>query len=158
MGFELDTKRGVLNSYGPRTTNEKFGGVTTNQQGTVKEAVWEVAFDQLPSAGPDNLAHSIPANAVITGARFVTDTPFVGGTSYIVGLFTSAGVAIDDDGLLTAANLPLANINAKGKTVVGTGALVNAPIGANAGELVVTATGTFTAGKGRVIVQYLASK
>jgi hypothetical protein len=155
MGFELDAKRGVLNHYGTRETNERFGGQTTNQQGTVKEAVWEVAYDKLPVAGADNLALSLPANSTIVGARFVTDVAFVGGTSYTVGLATSAGVAIDDDGLLTAANLPLANINAKGKTVVGTGALVNAPIGAAAGELVVAATGTFTAGRGRVIVQYI---
>lgn len=158
MGIEIDSKRGVAASYGVRTPTGQYGSQESSKMGAVKSASWSFTFATLPVPGTSRLQFSIPANATIVRALFVTDTAFAGGTSYTVGLQTAAGVEIDNDGLLTAANLPLASINADGKTVVGSGPLINAGIGAAAGELVVVATGTFTAGAGRVIVEYIYNK
>lgn len=111
-------------------------------------------YDALPAASA-NLPVVIPAYSQIVDARLETRAAFTGGTSYTIGLQTTAGVEIDNDGLFTAANLPIANINAKGKWVVGSGALVGAGVGANGGQLVAAAAGTFTGGEARLIVRYI---
>ena len=109
-------------------------------------------YDALPAASA-NLPVVIPAYSQIVEARLETRVAFAGGTSYNIGLQTTAGVEIDNDGLFAAT--PLASINAKGKWVVGAGALIGAGIGANGGQLVAAATGTFTAGEARLIVRYI---
>ena len=109
-------------------------------------------YDNLPAASA-NLPVAIPAYSQIVEARLETRVAFAGGTSYNIGLQTTAGVEIDNDGLFAAT--PLASINAKGKWVVGAGALIGAGIGANGGQLVAAATGTFTAGEARLIVRYI---
>jgi hypothetical protein len=153
MTFELDPKRAVLNSYGVRTTKSKFGGVLDDD--VIKTAAWTFTYDDLPAWGSDKLEHLIPAYAKVLEARFEVLTAFAGGTSLSVGLARSSdGVAIDVAGFVTAAQGALANINTRGQFITGSGALINASVGANAGELTVTATGTFTAGKARVLIRY----
>lgn len=154
MSFENTAGIGVLNHYGPRVTDQSFGG-HQNTVNHVKTAVWQFTYDNLPDGATDNLALSIPANSTIVSAKLRVVTAFAGGTSYAVGLETSADGVIDADGLLTDANLPLASLTPAGKLLTGTGALVGTTIGASAGELTVTATGTFTAGEAQVIVEYI---
>jgi len=157
MTFETDAKRGVLNHYGVRTTNQKFGGITCPE--LVKTAVWVFNYNDLPDAATDNLGLSIPAYSKILSARFEVLTAFTSTsttTDLDVGLQTSAGVEIDNDGLLTAAVLTQTAIATRGNFYTGAGALVGASIGANAGELVVTPTANdLLTGKARVIVEYI---
>ena len=160
MGFESDAKRGVVNHYGPRETNSKFGG----EYGTktkVKTVEYEFTYDDLPDGSTNNLNYSIPANARIISAKFIVDAAWTstsGTTDLTVGLEQADGTAIDADGLLTAVNLADASIEDAadvGSVIDGTGALVGASIGANAGELVVAGTASdLTAGAARVIVEY----
>jgi len=80
-------------------------------------------------------------------------------TDLDIGLYTSAGAAIDADGLITAANATQTAIGTAGNVVTGSGALVGKTIGASAGELVVTPTvADLTAGAGRVVVKYVYNK
>jgi len=154
MAFENDAKRGVLNSYGVRTTKQKFGGIVDDD--IIKTAAWTFSYDDLPVWTANKLELVIPAYAKILSARLEVITAFAGGTSYSVGLSKSVdGVAIDAAGLITAAQGALANINARGKFLIGTGALVGVAGSVDAAELTVTAVGAFTAGKARVVVQYL---
>lgn len=157
MGFESNTGLGVLNHYGPRDVNQKFGGETPDD--VIKTAVWTFDYDQLPAGGTNKLGMSIPAYAKILSARFEVLTGFTSSsttTDLDVGLEQADGTDIDLDGLLTAAQLTQTVIATRGNFVTGTGALVGASIGAAAGELVVTPTvADLTAGKARVIVQYI---
>jgi hypothetical protein len=159
MGIEIDSKRGVATSYGVRSTTGQYGSQESTKMGAIKSAMWTFAHNTLPTANTSKLQYVIPANATIVSARLIVDTAFTGGTSYTVGLQTAAGTAIDDDGLLTAAQLTVAsNHLTEGKVIVGSGALVGTTIGSTAGELVVIASGTFTGGTGRIIVEYIYNK
>lgn len=158
MGIEIDAKRGVANHYGVRTTTGQYGA-QENSDGVIKSAIWDFTYNTLPTAGTNNLQFVIPANATIVSARLIVDTPFTSTsttTDLTVGLQTSGGVEIDNDGLITAANATQTTIAVDGGVITGTGALVGKGIGATAGELVVAGTDTdLTAGAGRVIVEYI---
>jgi hypothetical protein len=161
MGYEVDAKRGVANHYGPRTTNGKFGG-QENSDGIVKSALWDFDYNDLPTYGSNNLQFQIPANATVVSAKLYVDVAFTstsGTTDLNVGLYTGAGVAIDADGLISAAEATQTAIGTAGNLVTGAGALVGKSIGAAAGELVVAPTvADLTAGKGRVVVEYVYNK
>jgi len=142
--------------FGPRQVEDKVPSTFEQKQG---QKVYTLTFnyDDLPTTSSDDeLVLNIPANAYIEEATLRTLTAFAGGTSYTVGLSQTDGTVIDADGIFTAASLPLAAINAAGKTVKGSGALVDATagIGANAGQITVNASGTFTAGRAQIDVVY----
>jgi hypothetical protein len=161
MGFELDSKRGVFNHYGVRTTDQKFGGNVDDE--VIKFAVWTFDYDDLPTYGTSNLQMVIPANARILSAKLEIITGFTSTsttTDLLVGLYTSAGVAIDADGLITAAQATQTTIATAGNVIDGAsgtpGALINVTIGATAGELVVAGSAAdLTAGRARLIVEYI---
>ncbi len=160
MTFEIDAKRGVANHYGVRTTNGKFGAETCDD--LVKWAVWDFKYNDLPAAGTNNLQFSIPANATIISAELIVDTAFTSTsttTDLLIGLYTSAGVEIDADGLLTAANATQTTIAVANSVITGSGALVGKGIGAAAGELVVApSVDDLLTGAGRVVVKYVYNK
>jgi hypothetical protein len=157
MSIETAAVRGVAVHYGPRSTTGKYGRAG-NDTGLVKTAEWTFNYNDLPVASDDTLGVSLPAYAKIVAARLEVLTPFAGGTSYNIGLYTSAGVAIDADGIDAA--VATAAIDARGDVVVCDGALVNGvlSIGDTAGKLTVAATGTYTAGKARLVVEYVVEK
>jgi hypothetical protein len=102
----------------------------------------------------------LPANASVLSAIFVTSEAAAGGTSFTVGTRTVAGAAIADTGLITATEGVLANINAAGKRLYGAGSLVSttagtAGVGTADAYIYIATTGTFTAGKGRLIIEYI---
>jgi len=148
MAYENTAGINVLNHYGPRGRDAKWGG-QAKSTGQIKRAEWQFSYDDLPTAGSTNLQFAIPANATIVSSKWITGSVWSGGTSLDVGLQTSAGAEIDNNGLDAAITPTIA-----GAVIVGDGALVGKTIGANAGELVVTATGSYTAGTATVIVEY----
>ena len=150
MGYESNTGLGVLNLYGPRETNEKFGA-HAKSTGKVKRVEYKFSYDDLPTYGSNGLEYVIPANATIVSSTWRTNTAWAGGTSLNVGLYQSDSTVIDADGLDAAITPTVA-----GAVIVGNGALVGASIGAAAGELTVAATGTYTAGSATVIIEYIA--
>ena len=102
---------------------------------------------------------SLPANSSIISAYYVSGETAVGGTSLAVGLYQVNGTAISATGILTAAAGVTANM-AVGKRINGDGALVATAagtngVGATRAYIGMTATGTFTAGKGRLVIQYI---
>jgi len=96
----------------------------------------------------------IPAGSFITAAYIIVETAFAGGTSYNFGLSQLDGTVIDADGIdASVATAALAANNA----VVCDGALVagTATIGANDAYVKVAATGAFTAGKAKLVIEYI---
>ena len=161
MAFENDAKRGVANHYGPREANGKYGA-QSQSVGLVKQAVWSFDYDDLPAGGTNNLAHSIPAGAYIKSATLYVDqawTSTSGTTDLLVGLEKANGTDIDADGLFDGTDATQTAIGTEGNVVAGVGALVGATIGADAGELLVApSVDDLTAGKARVVVEYVYDK
>lgn len=117
--------------------------------GVKRQVVVPVDYSDLPAhVTGDVTGAQIPSNAIITGL-WVTpaNTTFVGGTSYSVEL-------VDDDGNTEAtieAAITLAEMNSGlvatvADTTVGTGGPVYVQM---------TATGTFTAGEGALVIEYI---
>lgn len=160
MTFELDTGRNVLNHYGTRVTNQKFGGVSL--EGEKRIARWTYNFNDLPDAAANNMDHVIPAGSTILGCKMRIITAFTSTsttTDLTVGLQNSAGTEIDNDGLITAAQATQTTIGVVGSIIDGAsgtaGALIGKTIGATAGELAVTPTvADLTAGRAEIVVEY----
>lgn len=154
MPFETLAIRGVTNHYGPRKTDGQYGGQTITE-GMIKEQVIRFRYDELPT-GTSPKSPIIPAYATIIDARLKVKTAFAGGTDYVIGTYNaSTGAVIDDDGIFTAANLALANIDADGDVVVGTGDDINANAFSVPVRIGIVATGAFTAGYAEVVIRYM---
>lgn len=145
-----------------------------NSYGRIKEIVIDVELKKLPAGGTNFTADLnndgtndgfyngdtyIPANASIIGGHLTMGEAAAGGTSIEVGLYTAAGVAIDSDGLLLPASGVTANM-AKGDRINLDGAFAaatagNNGIGAANGYIAFTTVGTFTAGRGQLVVRYV---
>jgi hypothetical protein len=102
----------------------------------------------------------LPANASVLRVLSVTSVAAAGGTSIALGTFALDGTAIDADGLITATEGVVANQNLVGGRTYGAGAYVatsvDTPgIGTADGYLAITAVGTYTAGKGRILIEYI---
>lgn len=162
MPLELMTKRGVLQHYGQRKTNQKYGGAVSAD--FKRTAVWVFDYNDLPTYGTSKMELIIPANSTILSAKFRVITAFTSTsttTDLVVGLYDSAGNAIDADGLITAAHANQTNIAIAGQIMDGglgvtPAALINATIGTVNGELVVApSVSDLLTGRGEVIVEYL---
>jgi len=151
--MSIEVHNGVRNWYGPRGTSDGFPA-NIKTLGKTKEMTIDFSYSDLPTNSEDGvLVTTIPADAFIVSSRLHVKTAAAGGTSYTVGLAQADGTAIDADGLHTAAQLATANLT-EDAWLVGGGALVGASIGANGGQVVVAATGTFTAGDYQLVIEY----
>lgn len=169
MGFELDTKRGVLNYYGVRTTDSKWGAEVDDD--VIHYGQWTFNYNDLPQAllggvsGASNkLGYVIPANATILSAKLQIITPFTSTsttTDLNIGLEQNDGTDISVSGLITAAQATQTTIAVAGAIIDGASgtpaALINNTIGANDGELIVQSSAAdLTAGKARLMVSWIA--
>lgn len=168
MGFESNTGLEVLNHYGPRTTEGKFGGQTG--EAVVKHVVYDISYEDLNSttAAPfTGLDHIIPAGSVFLSCQYVVDTAIVGPTAITCGTYTfntdtKAVTAHDADGLMTAAVGVVTALDANGDRVLGTGALLSTGTGAGFAMTapvvirILPTVAVATAGKMRVYISYLA--
>ncbi|MGD9276926.1 MAG: hypothetical protein PVJ67_07175 [Candidatus Pacearchaeota archaeon] len=151
---------GLVVGFGARVSEDLRGG-KVRTEGNVEEHVVEFSYDDLPDGSTDGSYLQIPANAVPIDAYLEVITGFAGGTSYDIDLVDSAGSAIGsgEDKLWDA--LALADINTAGERSVSSthggtnsGNALNVAL-ASAGMLKVAATGTFTAGKARIVIRYV---
>jgi hypothetical protein len=85
----------------------------------------------------------LPIGAIIDQVRVITLTTPAGGTSYAVGTYKEDGTVVDADGLVT--------------DVAGVGAQVGTQVAAATGPwyVAVDGTGTYTAGKVKIVVEYI---
>lgn len=156
----------------PRAVNRV---TALNTRGAIKELEIDVDLTKIPTGtvsytsdlnndgtldGFNDGDTYFPANASVLRATWVSKDAAAGGTSFTVGTYTQAGAAIAATGLITATEGVLANINAAGKRVYGAGSLVaatagTAGVGTADAYIGVSTTGTFTAGTGRLIIEYI---
>lgn len=155
MATEHTSAGGVRKVYGPYSVDRKLPSAESTK-GEVHELQCVFDYSDLPDNSSDATNLKIPANAFILSAHLVAQAAFATLTALVVGLQQADGTEIDNDGLLTSTNGAVANINGIGKWVVGSGALVGATIGAAAGQISVSTTGSApTAGRAKLVVRYL---
>lgn len=159
MTIEVGTIRGVAKNYGPRTTTAKYGARVDDD--LIKTVIWTFSYDDLPVASTNKLTFSIPASSIPLEAYFQVTTAFTGGTSYDIDLVDSAGTAIGSGTDKLWDLIPLAEIDSTTTVLsasqhagTNSGNALFVPL-ASAGQLKVTAAGTFTAGVASVIIRYL---
>ena len=152
-GASGGSKRRAATHYGTRDIEDKLPSKYAGSNGKEVQNI-TFSYDDLPVAGLDEAILRIPANARISRATLRIITAFASGTSYNFGLQQEDGTVIDADGIDAA--VALTAIDAVGDVVLCDGALVGSlvGIGAAAGQLVVAATGTFTAGKAQLEIEY----
>ena len=163
MTFETMATRGVVAHFGPRKTDLKDGGKSLDVSGRMQTARWVFNYDDLPDAADNNHAISIPANSTIISAKLNIITAFTSTSTtsdLTVGLQTSAGTEIDNDGLITAAQATQTTIAVVNSVIDGAsgtpGALIGKTIGATAGELTVApSVADLLTGRAEMIVEYL---
>lgn len=152
---------GLVVGFGKRDSEDKRGGKVSTY-GNMEEHVIEFGYDDLPTGvlGSDGSYLQIPIHAIPEECYFETIEAFVGGTSYDIDLVDSAGAAIGsgEDKLFDA--LAIANMNVVGEKIASSahaGTNSGNALGvelASAGTVKVAATGTFTAGRGRITIRY----
>lgn len=101
----------------------------------------------------------LPANAHVLSVYFVSTETGVGGTSFTVGTYDKTAGAISATGLVTATEGVVAN-QTIGKIIYGAGALTattagTAGVGSADAYPAISVTGTYTAGKGRLYIEYV---
>jgi len=102
----------------------------------------------------------LPANSSVLRVTMIASEGATGGTSITIGTYGLTGSAIAATGLMTATEGVIANFNTAGKRTYGAGALVaatagTAGVGTADAYIAIAATGTFTAGKGRIVIEYI---
>jgi hypothetical protein len=165
MTFESTSGRGVLASYGVRTTSNQYGAVQGDE--VVKFVSLEFTA---PSTGiaaaawaVNGLDVVIPAGAIFQKADVIVETAFDALTALTIGTYLASDgtTAIDADGLVTAAASALTTIDAVGDRLVGSGAQLatgTAGLGATTAKSVIRVlyTGSApTVGKARLLVSYV---
>ena len=166
MTIEVGSIRTVAKNFGVRKTDQKYG--SRIDADVIKTAIWTFPYDDLPVASTNKLTLTIPNGSIVLDAYFNVLTAFAGGTSYDIDLVdnTSTAIGVGKDKLWDA--LVLADIDATvsgkaasvhGGTNSGIACANKASTGqgwlAAAGQLLVVATGTFTAGVGQIIIRYI---
>jgi len=164
MSLESNTGLGVLATYGPRTTEGKFGGELGDD--VVKHVVFDLDYTDLSSTSPaavNGLDYVFPIGTTFLSCRYIVDTAIVGPTAITAGTYLASDgtTAHDADGLMTAVVGVVTALDAVGDSVIGTGALLATGTGAAyavTAPVVVRVLPTVaaaTAGKMRVYITYL---
>ncbi len=130
------------------TKNLEAGSIQT--KGRVHQIELEVYYDQDPNTPSVKNAY-VPAGAHILRADLAISESFVGGTNLKAGTVRSSDGSTDSDALILATTP--ANLTAN-SVVVGTGAIVG-DVTANDFQLSYATTGSFTAGRGTLLVEYV---
>lgn len=146
-----------------------------NRRGLVKEIVYDYDLTRVPTgtvAYTEDLNNDgtrdgfstgdiyLPANSSVLRVTLIVRTAAAGGTSITLGTYGLTGTAISANSLITATEGVLANLDTVGARTYGAGALVAATaetpgVGTADAYIALAATGTFTAGTGRILIEYI---
>lgn len=143
---------GVRYYLGPRAATDENDVKSIETYGDRAQVEIVFSYDDLPDPTDTNyIWNFIPANSIILAAWYDVLVPFAGGTSYDIGFQRADGTEIDNNGLWSA--LALSAINAEHERGLSTGASLGTASIYDA-YFYAVATGTFTAGQIRIVVEY----
>lgn len=155
MGFYTNAD-GLQQHYGTREV--LVGAKEAAGTGVKKQLVVDFDGVDLVDATPtiDRSAARLPAGAYVISATVLVETTFVGATATLdIGTFkASDGTALDIDGFVAAQ--AVAGLTA-GADIAGAGAQIGTIIAEDTYVLPTYNTAAFTAGKARVVVEYMMS-
>lgn len=148
----------VLTHAGQGETQDKGTAVECTRQTLVVDVPDLTALGSTFGASDiDPMDPVIPAGSVILSATWVTTTEATSGGSatLTIGTYNAAGSAIDADGI--DATVALSAMNSVGETVRCDGAHLTTGgyLSANAYIGLIYGTAAFTAGAGKLIVEYI---
>jgi hypothetical protein len=146
-----------------------------NTRGVLKEIVFDYDLTKIPTGTISYTADLnndgtidgfctgdvyLPAYSSVLRVSLLVTVAAAGGTSFTLGTYGLTGTAIAATGLITATEGVLANIDSIGGRTFGAGSLVassveTASVGTADAYIGMATTGTFTAGKGRIVIEYL---
>lgn len=140
---------------------QQVGGGVVNTKGNAREMV--IVFDtddlgNLTTAGDtDGREPFLPAGAYIKNASFIVDTAFTSGgaTTLTIGLAEADGSVIDADGIDAA--VAKTAIDNTSEVVACDGALVGGTANVGSADAFIyftVASGPYTAGKGKLVIEY----
>lgn len=132
-------------------------------QGEILSLIADIDYKRLPTFQSDDTTGviygdypnaAIPVGAYFLDATLYVTTAFAGASAALtLGLVTSAGVEVDNNGFFTSTNGAVANLGA-GSTQAGSGALIHGVL-ATTGYLWAAVTGaSFTNGQGKLVIRY----
>ena len=159
MTDRVQASIGAAQHYGPRDTNDGLNN-SVSTYGVVQQRELYFDFSQanagIPTVNADTDAGTlqIPANSLVKAAYLEVDVAFISGgaATLELGVETVAGGTVDADGLDTLAK---AVLTTKSWHVLD-GAIVGATVGTVAVQISIDdAIAVFTAGTGRLIVEYI---
>lgn len=152
------TLDGRIVGYGTRDSNNPNDAVVHTygrvQQAEIYIRPEDFASGEVLAADVENpYAIEIPAGASIKSAQFLVDDAFVGGTNLNIGTKAHASpyAVVDADGIDAAV---LTAALTAGATIECDGAQVGGDRLAAAVTIVASSSGTYTAGSGRLVVEY----
>ena len=153
---------GLIVRSGARTVDSNVGRVTA-VEGATKQLVLNIKGTELgdtldtTSEAVTNGA-VIPQGALITAAYLIVTTAFTSGGSAVldIGTYTTAGAAVDDDGIDAA--IAVASLTANADFACD-GAQVGTVITTSGGVVVAATydTAAFTAGAAKLVVEYVVT-
>lgn len=144
-------KDGISVGFGPRDTRNIEAG-SIEVKGQVRQLEQDIYWN-VANTGASARKAVIPAGAIIKSATLITNEAFAGGTSLSVGTIKADGTGAAATALVTATEGAIANLTA-GNVVAGAGALVGKAT-ANPVQVTYTLTGTFSAGKATLLIEYI---
>ena len=150
MGYENSAGLGVRNHYGPKAIKDFGGQVSTS--GMEKELSIVFDWDDLPVVSLLDMEPQIPAGSYIKSAQLEVLEAMTGtlGT-WDIGLYEPDGTVVDLDGIDVAVAQAALVADA---WIACDGALIGTGIGVDS-QVVVAEGGTVTAGKARLIIEYI---
>ena len=159
MTDRVQASIGAAQHYGPRDANDSLDN-SVSTMGLTQQRELYFDFEQanagIPVINADTDAGTlvIPANSIVTNAYLEVSTAFTSGGSATLelGVETTAGGTVDANGLDTLA---VAALTALSWHVLD-GAIVGATVGTADVQISIDdAVAVFTAGVGRLIVEYI---
>lgn len=142
---------GLEIGFGRRDTKNVEAG-TIEVKGQVRQLEVEMYFDEANTTASAKNA-VIPKGAVVVSATVYVKEAFVGGTALTVGTILKDGTGAAATAFVTATEAAVANLGA-GKVITGAGALVGKTTATDV-QVTATPTGTHTAGRATVLIQYI---
>jgi hypothetical protein len=129
-------------------TASKKGQVVANYAGDSVEVEYRFDITDGPVASTDTDVQSIPAGSVLESVDVFIETTLAGGTNWTLGLQESDGTQIDNDGIIAASTATTGYVSAGGVDI---GTVPSATVD---GQLVLSTSGSYTAGVLKVVVKY----
>ena len=161
---------GLIVGFGPNYPERQAGG-EVKTEGNMREALLDVTFAS--TFGEAGASIQLPQNAVVTNATFEVTTAWASADSGTLAIGHDEADVADTDALFLPATLAAAGLTPAGKVFTGDGAYFKAGTDATAQRLAANITDSFddatkgavvfftkannfTAGAGRLVVQYYA--